>query len=195
VLVSLSRVGAPTSQPVTLAEAKAHLRVDGAADDGLIGLYLEAAVDAVEAATGRCLTQQDWEMQLSDFPASDHPIEPAHAPLLSVVSLRTVSALGIVTTLAEGAYQVVAPAGPYALRGQVRPAPGTLWPMTDSDVLGPVRLTYRAGYAQVPAGLRSAVLLLVGDSYANREAASVARLQEQPALRRLLAPFSLFWGA
>jgi uncharacterized phiE125 gp8 family phage protein len=194
VIVSLSRTAAPASLPVSLAEAKAHLRVDGTADDALIQAYLEAAVETVEAMTGRCLMLQDWEVWFKDFPEWDGPLEPPHAPLVSVTAVRTLSAAGTLTTLPTSAYQVAMPAGPRAGRGHIWPAASTSWPVTDTDVLGPVRVTYRAGYVEPPAALCAAVLLFLGDAYANREAANAANIRENPAIARLIAPFALFWG-
>lgn len=190
-VLSVSRTGSPAALPLTLAEAKAHLRVDGTADDALIMIYMEAAVDAVEAATRRCLMPQDFEMRLSEFPDASVPIETWHAPVIEVLSVETVAADGTTTTLDADTYQVVAPAGPYAMPATIRVAAGAAWPSVDSDVHGPVVVTYRAGYVQVPAALRAAVLLLLGDSFANREAASVAKIQEQPRVRDILGAFAL----
>lgn len=194
--IALRRIGAPSAEPITLAEARAHLRVDGTAEDAMIALYMAAAREVVEQETGRCLMPTDWVMDLPGFPA-DGMIEPWHAPLISLTSISTVSAAGTVTALAAGAWQVAIPAGPAALRGQAWPAASTTWPSTDIGVAAPVRVQYRAGYASVsnvPAALRAAVLLALGDLFANREAASVARVSDNPAFGRLIAPYRLFWG-
>lgn len=205
-LRALSRLAAPSTTPVTLAEAKAHLRVDGAADDALIALYLEAATETVERETGRALLPQDWEMRLGYFPPGDASdwrsprhgvIEPPHAPLLSVTSVKTISATGAETTLSPSLYQVVAPSGPTALRGRISPAVGTLWPSTERDRDDPVRVVYRAGYAtvaDVPAMLKAAVLLGAAELYAHREISTSMRLEELPFFQRLIAPYKLFWG-
>ena len=203
--VALIRTGAPSAEPITLAEAKAHLHVDGTADDALIAIYMTAAREAVEGETGRCLMPTDWEMWLPGFPpgdgkrlaANDGAIEPWHVPLVSVLSLKTANAAGTLETLSASTYQVIAPASPTAQRARILPAAGTLWPTTEADVAAPVRVAYRAGYtsaSEVPAALRAAVLLILGDLYANREAASVAKIVAQPAVERLLAPYRLFWG-
>ena len=44
------------TQPVSLADARAFLRVTHDAEDGLIGLLLDAAVRRIENATGLVLT-------------------------------------------------------------------------------------------------------------------------------------------
>lgn len=205
-LRALRRLAAPSTTPITVAEAKAHLRVDGTADDTLVALYLEAATETVERETGRALLPQDWEMRLAYFPPGDASdwrsprhgvIEPWHAPLISVTSVKTVSATGVETTLSPSAYQVVAPSGPTAQRGRISPAAGTLWPSTERDLDDPVRVVYRAGYAtvaDVPAALRQAILLVAGDLYAHREASTAMQVKPNPTVERLMAPYRLFWG-
>lgn len=190
----LRRTAGPSALPLTLAEAKAHLRVDGSAEDALVALYLDAAVTAVEAETGRALLPQDWELQLDGFPASREPVDLPIAPAMSITSVITVSAAGVQITLAGTAYQVQLPAGPWAERGRLFPPAGQDWPATDEGVSGAVRVLYRAGYAsaaEVPAPLRHAALLALGDFYANREQAGATKVTDNPAFARLIAPFRL----
>jgi uncharacterized phiE125 gp8 family phage protein len=62
----------PVAAPVSLAEAKAHLRVDFDDEDALISGLIDAAtqhLDGWSGVLGRALMPQTWEMSLDRFPA------------------------------------------------------------------------------------------------------------------------------
>ncbi|TPW28605.1 phage gp6-like head-tail connector protein [Martelella alba] len=62
-------VTAPADQPVTLDEAKAHLGVDFADDDGLIDAFIQAAtayLDGYRGVLGRCIMFQTWQIAAPD---------------------------------------------------------------------------------------------------------------------------------
>lgn len=62
----------PAVEPVTLAEAKAHLRVDGTAEDTLIGSLIVTSRLHVEAAMGLALVTQSWSVFLDAWPPGPH---------------------------------------------------------------------------------------------------------------------------
>lgn len=166
----LKPVTAPAAQPVTLDEAKAHLRVTAADEDALITALIAAAVGHVDGPSGtlgRALVEQEWDLLLDDFPCDE--LELPLPPLRSVTSITYVDEQGATQTLAPAAYEVDA-SGP---RGVVLPAYGQTWPRTRVQ-RNAVTVRFKAGYgttgASVPAAIRAAILLLVGDLYANREA-------------------------
>jgi len=203
-MATLRQIAGPSGEPVALAEARAHLRVDNTDEDALIAAFISAARMAVENETCRALLPQDWEMRMPAFPGwwSDAvpigfgEIRTAHAPIISITAIATANAAGAETVLDSSAWQATIPAGPTAPPARIMPASGTLWPTTVPDVLDAVRIRYRAGYASasaVPAPLRAAILLLVGDMFANREAASAANVTDNPACNRLIAPYRLNW--
>jgi uncharacterized phiE125 gp8 family phage protein len=201
---TLRQLAAPSGEPVQLAEARAHLRVDNTAEDALIAGFITAARMAVEADTGRCLLPQDWELRMPCFGtwhSEAHGVTPGevrlpHAPIIAVQAVATAGANGVETVLATTAWQASIPSGPAASRAILRPAAGQCWPTPEPGVLDAVRIRYRAGYASVsavPAPLRAAILLMVGDLFANREAASAANVTDNPACMRLLNPYRLSW--
>lgn len=61
---------APTTEPVTLAEAKLAARVSGSSMDLLIPGLITAARELAEQETGAKFMQQTWRTELVDWPAA-----------------------------------------------------------------------------------------------------------------------------
>lgn len=193
--MALFLVTPPAAEPVTLAAARAHLRVDGATEDAHILGLISAACLEVEAFTGRALVTQAWRLTRPDWPTDAVLILPK-PPLLAVTAIATVDQLGATVTLPGSAYTVTAPAGPWAPHGTVVPAYGTGWPAVRAEDANAVRIDFQAGYgdaAAVPGPLKSAILLLLADLFENREAQAERALAENPAVQRLLLPFRAAW--
>ncbi len=179
-------IAGPVDEPITLAEAKAHLRVDLTDDDDLITSLIAAARQHVESQCGRALFTQEWEAHYGGF-AADGVLELPIAPLQEVLAVQYVDTAGQLQTLAVSTYEVDAPAGPDAMPGSLILAVNATWPATRA-VPNAVRVRFNAGYgdvaADVPEDLRRLLLLLVGNWYENREAvtknAPGARLEALP---------------
>lgn len=170
----LTRTTAPTSEPVTLAEMKTHLRVDSdiTGEDTLIESLTQTARELVEEQTGRGLLEQVWTMTFDDFPGRDGAIEMTRHPVVSIDSIKYDDEDGQEVTLAEAAYYVVKDAD----RCLVFPAPDTEWPYTQEGKAGNVRIEFTVGYedaASVPGALKTAIKLLCGHWFANRESVVV----------------------
>lgn len=187
--MALKLIAAPEAEPVTLAEAKAHLRVTHDDEDALIGTLIAAArqsLDGKDGILGRALMPQTWELVLDAFPRG--VVAVPLAPLQSVTSVLYVDADGVEQTLAAEAYTVDADSEP----GRVVAVDG--WPATD-DVPNAVRIRFVAGYADaawVPAGLKAAMLLHIGDLFANRERGITGTIHvENPAYDSLVFPFRM----
>lgn len=163
----LHRVTPPVSPVVSLAEAKAHVRCDGSADDDVLNRMVADATARIEGPNGAgiALVSQVWELTLDRFPAA---ITLPLGPVLSVDTITYRDAGGESQALASSTWRAATRRSP----AQIWPAGGQAWPGTDNEPEA-VTVRFTAGFggpADVPADLRGAVLLLVGHFYANREA-------------------------
>lgn len=162
-------VTAPSIEPVTLSEAKAHLRVDSdiTAEDTLITNLIQAARETAEGRTWRAILQQTLLLTLDDWPEGD-VIELPRPPLIKVNSVQYYDAGGVLQTMDEADYQVDAASEP----GRVMPVYGGSWPSL-REVPNAVQVEYEAGYGDeagdVPQKLKQAILLTIGAWYAQRE--------------------------
>jgi uncharacterized phiE125 gp8 family phage protein len=177
----------PSAQPVTLAEAKAQVRVDHSDEDALITRLTAAATSYLDGRTGilgRCLVTQTWELTLDAFP--DGEIELPLGPVANVVSVTYVGTAGTTQTLASSNYYF----DDASLSQWVVPVAD--WPDT-KDVANAVTVRFIAGTAaaSVPEAIRHAILLLIGHWYEQRSTVSVGMtVAEMPmAVDALLAPF------
>lgn len=162
------RTVAPTAKPVTLEEAKAHLHVDFDDDDALIGGVLDAAIehlDGYSGILGRCLCLQTWRQ---DYDGIGHCLR---LPMLaaSLTTATYISTDGSTVTISGAAlYDDALGSFVDVFRNQSLPAL--------ADVVAPVSVTAVYGYgaaSDVPAPIKAAILLMVGDMYLNRETTEV----------------------
>lgn len=164
----------PEIEPVTLAEAKLHLKVEVTADDGLIGDDIQAAREELEETIGHALITQVWTGRLDCFPASGE-ITLARPPLQSVGSVKYVDENGTLQTLATTEY-VVDTSG---AKGRIYLAYDKSWPITRNEP-GAVRVEFTAGFgdaaSDVPARYRSWMLMRIGTLYVHRESVVVGSI-------------------
>jgi uncharacterized phiE125 gp8 family phage protein len=167
---SLTRQTPPAVEPVTLAEAKAHLRVDTSDDDTYIGTLITAAREWCEQYLDRTLVHTQWVMRFDKFPDSGiHPVELPRPPMVAsgtatAVTVTFTQEAGTTSTYSTAEYRVDRNATP----GAILPIYGSTWtPHRQDD--NAISVTWWAGYgatgASVPAAIRHAILMLVGHWY------------------------------
>ena len=163
---SLTRATPPAVEPVSVSEAKAHLRVDISDDDSYISTLITAAREWCEQYLDRTLINTQWTMRLDSFP---YEIELPRPPIATSGTATTVAVtytLGddSTATLSASQYRVDRSATP----GVVRQLRAGTWP-ANLDDQNAVTVTWWAGYgtsgASVPAAIRHAMLMLVGHWY------------------------------
>lgn len=158
----------PASEPVTLAQAKLHVRQDLADDDTLIATLITTARETVEAESWHALMTQTLELVLDAWP-SRRAIELPRPPLQSVQSITLTDDSGQAIVWSPSSYHVDSDSIP----GRIVLAAGASWPSVTLAPVGGIRIRYVAGWASaglVPTSLTQAMLLLIGHWYENREA-------------------------
>lgn|SRR5574337_1304521 len=181
---------APAVEPVTLEEAKNHLRVDLDDDDSLIESLVRAAREHAEVFTGRALISQTWEAYLDEWPKGDS-ISLPYPPLKSVTGVYYTGTDGNETELAGTEYAV----DTVSIKGRVVLKSGKSWPSAELGPLNPIRIRFVAGYGDtalgVPEGIRSAIKLILGTLYQYRETIIIGTIvSEMPmAIDSLLWPY------
>jgi len=169
--MNLSLITAAESEPVSLVEAKLHLRVDHSDEDALINRLIVAAREMAEDATWRALITSTWELRMDTFPQM--PLRLPKAPLQSISSIKYVNEDGDESTVATTVYDVETQNEP----GFIFFKPNQDWPSVTLYPYGGVRIQFVAGYADadaVPSKVKAAILLAVGHLYENREQVVVA---------------------
>ena len=196
---SLTRQTPPALEPVTLTEAKAHLRVDSTDDDVYIATLITAAREWVESYLDRTLVHTQWVMRFDKFP--DSGIEPVELPRPPMVISGTATAVTVTFTQDQGSTSTYSTAeyrvDRHATPGTILPIYGSTWtPHRQDD--NAISVTWWAGYgpggSSVPAAIRHAVLMLLGTWYERRASADNLGGSEVPfGVRSLLD--SQKWGA
>lgn len=163
--MTLIEVTAPAAEPLTTAEAKAHLVVDHSDDDTIIDAMVAAARKLAETRTNRQLVSATYDLKIDRW--ADR-IQLPRPPLTSVTSVKYIDADGNEQTVDSAVYDVHTGAVP----GEIRLAYNQTWP-SHRDQFEPITIRYVTGYADaasVPEAIKRWMLLQVGDMYNHREA-------------------------
>ncbi len=154
----------PASEPVSLSEAKGHVRVEITDDDAYIGDLLVAAREWGENYQGRSWISRTLALTLDEFPTP--PFRLPMGPVQSVESVKYTGSDGVEATVDPALYYLDD-------AGRLCLAYGASWPSVTLRPYGGVAVTYVAGYGadaeSVPRRFKQAVLLLVGHWYEHRE--------------------------
>lgn len=220
---SLVRATEPAVYPVTLSEAKLHLRIDNSDDDTLITSLIATATRWAEDYCDRTFCHTQWTMRLDSFygaigspvqfglKADGNNIEGRQGtvpnldielPRPPMVQTGTATAVAITYTPSAGASTATLDATEYrvdrqATPGVCRPLYGKTWPSHLVDQ-NSITVTWWAGYSadgtSVPAPVKSAILMIVSHLWSNRDAAAEAALTEVPfGVKALLD--TIRWGS
>lgn len=167
-------VTAPAGLPVTLAEAKEHMRVTFSEDDDLITIYLNSAIALVEQILQRKLISQTWKMFLDSWPGQ---IKVLFGDLQSVTHIKYTDTDETETTFADTNYDVDVNSIP----GRILLKEAKTWPTVTLNATNPVEIQFVTGYGDastdIPPDIRGAILLTVAHFYENREPVLVSDIK------------------
>jgi len=188
--LSLTVSSEPSVEPLSLADAKTHLRVTTTASDDYITALVTVARKHVENVTGRALITQTLVYTLAEL---DDRMPLPRAPVASISSVKLYSDASAATTVGSGVYTTSSSGE----RVSVVREDDESWPTVTLRSFDPVEVTFVAGYgasaSDVPAGIVHAIKLLVGHWFENREPVVVGTITAAVPLSvdALLAPYTL----
>lgn len=188
--MALVMTSGPAVEPVTVSEAKAHLRVDGSAEDVLISSLILTSRLHIEAALGLALITQSWTLLLDAWPTGAAVALPLR-PVQSITSVKVYAADQSAQTLAPADYMLEGHGAPPRLIRR-----GALWLAPGQPASG-IEIAFTAGFgnapADVPAPIRHALLMLMTHWYEHRDPLEVGSLEANiPAsVSELLMPYKV----
>lgn len=180
----LELITPPAVEPVSVDTVKAHLKVDGIADDALIGALITAARAQAEWHTHRAFVTQDWIYWRDELP-SHGVVKIPLAPLQNLSALTLYARDGTPNIMNANTYQVDMASAPPRIALDY-----TVFGAADMRPVNGFAAAFTAGYGAtantVPEALCQAVLLMVAHLYEHRgdDAAPAP-----PTALALLAPY------
>lgn len=163
---NLYRLTDPAVEPVTVAEAKAQLKLLHSDDDEDLSFMIQVAREWAEDHVSRALIYQHWVAQFSEWP------EPIYdktfvlpRPSLSVVlDLRYWDADDELVELSEQTDYFVD-----EISGTVRMVDTFSWPTLSKNRVNPIEVEFRAGMGDsaddIPLRYKQAIRLCVASMY------------------------------
>ena len=157
---------APATEVWTLSEVKNYLKVDTSADDTLITTLLQSAREVAERYLNQALITQTITEKLDRL--SNPTIYLSVSPVIAVSSFQYADSQNTTQTYNALNYIV----DTFEKPARLSLAYGKTWPTLYGNI-NDVTITYTAGYgataASVPMQIRQAILMMIADSYDNRE--------------------------
>lgn len=189
----------PYGEPVTLAEAKAHLRVDDTDSDDYISALITAAREHAEEFCQRSFVQRRYRLTLDCFPTyRESVLHLPMGPVQSVDHIKYYDTDGALVTWGASNYIVDTSRVP----ARVTPIVDETWPSDVENRIAAVQIQYLAGYAadsgspsdyaaNVPKAVKQGILFHIGHLFENRQDVVVGRIATEipGASKALLYPY------
>lgn len=185
--MKFKRITAPASEPLSLAEAKDHLRIETSDQDSLIAAMIQTARETVEEYLNRKLISQTWTAYFDQWSSVMELLPEVSA----VNSVKYMDVSNVQQTLSTSVYELTNG----TLVGGVRRKYNQDWPelLDHSDV---IEIEFVCGYGadtDVPEPIKQAMKLLIGQYYENRESTVVGTINTtlDMGTNYLLAPYRI----
>jgi uncharacterized phiE125 gp8 family phage protein len=166
----LKLITPPATYPLTLAQAKEHLRVETDDEDTLITSYLDAATQLIEAQTGLCLVTQTWEYHISNL---FFTLTLPKMPVQSITSIKYYDTDNNLQTWDSSNYRLL---NPYQYRARIEPInqlPPVNW-RRDA-----VQIRFVCGFETIPERAKQAVRLALGVFHNERSGEITGTISKQ----------------
>lgn len=196
--MSLTLVTAPLVEPITIEDARAHLRLDASGspaqhpDDLLVESLISVAREYVENFTGRCLCATTYALRVPSLTGTIELPKPPATDILSVEYFED----GLLVPVDPSVYEL---GKSISWKSYLKLAYDQEWPSSAEAII-----TYVAGYNlegespaenQLPKSLKAAMLLLIGHLYENREATAPITITQIPlGIESLIRPYRISFG-
>lgn len=155
---------APSPAVITTAEAKAHLRVTGSADDTYIDTLVSSATLWAQRYTGRLLYTQTIIEYIDAFPCEREM--PLHCYPITSVVLKYYNEDDTLTTMSSSDYWVHTAKKPCSVEAK------DTWPATEQRA-GAVRVEITGGDSTPLADVKHAIKIIVGHWYEQPDETSI----------------------
>lgn len=179
----------PSIEPVTLAEAKEHLKITEADDDATVMAYITVARERCEQYQSRAYIQTGFNLWLRSFPRFGREIIIPRSPLIAVASVSFFTPDDAETVVDASVYNV----DEVTIPGRIRLAENATWPTATLRTVKGVKVVFTAGHGltadDVPARMRHAIKLLIANYMEQREPIIVGTISSELSwsVRDLLA--------
>lgn len=158
---ALACIKEPVSEPLTLSETKAYLRIDNEKDDLLINSLITAARKAAENFLCNSLIRQDWKLSYDKY-----------APSCILLPMGPVQLIASVNAVAIDGTATAIPASSYYLSSGNRKL------IFEASLMSKlIEIIYTAGYGEegsnVPSPIRCGMLAHIAAIYDGRSAGGI----------------------
>lgn len=156
----------PLTEPITLDEVKAHLRITSSSDDAMILRNITAAREYAEKITRRSLVYKGYVCHFDRFPAPGQPMRLPAPPLVTLTSISYLDTALDLQVWDSDEYFVASHQEP----ALVVPKPGNVFPVA-ANVPDSVEVHLLSGYSAdgygdltkpCPEHIRLAMMQLAG---------------------------------
>lgn len=152
----------PAVEPVTIADARAFLRLSSSSEDALLERLLKTARELVEAETGLALINQTWRLRVDRWPRSGR---------LALFKYPVTEVSMVVAYRPDGT-AVSLPPETFQLQDGRRPQRLYMGSYPDAANLRGLEVDFVAGFGEtperVPEALKQAILSLTAHLYESR---------------------------